>query len=454
MPTRPYLTRCRTCIAGLEDIPSDLRSALGSTLRVSDEAVVLPNASRSVESGAFKNVVVRISGTDSEVNPDIFSSAWFAGVSAVSVPPEVAEALMRDPEKRKAALKKLKTLVPSEMADSELQVGPKLDGDDADRDLQGWTAGFDSGSCCVGLYSARQSRAPEAGLSGFNRAHNAYYLVCKAGGGVAAQTFHSRLTSALKAGKTLDDCFTERGTPGLQALRRVSLAAQRNRARILGIAANAIGFFAMDTIGDNAACPEAPHRGAIPLIDVVYNSLRKVDGAPRSTWQYAAGCSDATLSQGIMASSNVAEGFVAFTSSTDEFRVNIRNEAHNCVPFVTSRIKTSRELASQAAEAHNRASSEGDRSVHPDHLFIQERFTWLSKDVGSPVDLEPPCLWGSHQSESFLANWARELGLAACKAIRLAPEAVCLGAMEPAKLRAAAKKIKASGSGSGAVSVR
>ena len=424
-------------VLGLEDIPPELRSALSSTLRVSDEAVVLPNASRSVESGAFKNVVIRFSGTDKQVDPDIFASGWFSGVSAVAVPADVAEALMRDPSKRKSALEKLKTQIPSEMADSELQVGPKLDGDDADRDTEGWTAGFDSGSCCVGLYSARQSRAPEAGLSGFNRAHNAYYLVCKAGGGVAAQTFHLRLTSALKAGKTLDECFAEDGSPGAQALRRVGLAAQRNRSRILGIAANAIGFFAMDTIGDNAACPDAPHRGAIPQIDVTYNCLRKIEGMPRSTWQYAAGCSDAALSQGLVASSNVAEGFVAFTTSNDEFRINLRNEAHNCIPFVTPRIRTSRELATHAADVHN-----GCKNGHPDHTFIQERFTWLSKDVGSPVDIEPPCLWGSHQSESFLANWARELGVAACKVIRMAPEAVCVAATEPAKLRAAARKVK------------
>ena len=443
---REYMAR----VLGLEEIPSDLRAALSATLRVSDEAVVLPNASRSVESGAFKNVVIRFSGTDPEVNPDIFSSAWFAGVSAVVVPAEIAEALMRDPAKRSIALNKLKEKIPSEMANSDLQVGPKLDGDDADRDTEGWVAGFDSGSCCVGLYSARQSRAPEAGLSGFNRAHNAYYLVCKAGGGVAAQTFHSRLTSALKAGKTLDECFTEGGTPGLQALRRVGLAAQRNRARIIGIAANAIGFFAMDTIGDNAACPDAPHRGAIPQIDVTYNCLRKIDGMPRSTWQYAAGCSDAALSQGLMASSNVAEGFVAFTSSNDEFRINLRNEAYNCVPFVTARIKTARELATSAADAHSKASTKSE-PAHPDHVFIQERFTWLSKDVGSPVDIEPPSLWGSHKSEAFIANWARELGVASCKAIRMATEAVCVAAMEPAKLRAAAKKVKAS---VGPVSVR
>ena len=151
-------------ILSLEECPTKLRNELQSTLRVCDEAVVLPAASRSAESGAFKNVVFRLSGTDTALDPDVFSPAWFAGVSAVVVPTDAAEHLLREPSRRAAALQKLKDKIPSEMADSDLQVGPLLDGDEDDRDKEGWVAGFDSGSCCVGLYSARQSRAPESGL--------------------------------------------------------------------------------------------------------------------------------------------------------------------------------------------------------------------------------------------------------------------------------------------------
>ena len=61
-------------LLGLEEIPHALRQALGQLLRVSDEATVLPSASRSTESGAFKYVVMRLSGTDGELNPDLFSS--------------------------------------------------------------------------------------------------------------------------------------------------------------------------------------------------------------------------------------------------------------------------------------------------------------------------------------------------------------------------------------------
>ena len=441
-------------ILGLEDVGHKLRSELQSTLRVCDEAVVLPAAGRSAESGAFKNVVFRLSGVDGEMNPDVFSPSWFAGVSAVVVPTDVAEHLLRDPSKRAAALQKLREKIPSEMADSDLEVGPALDGDTDDRDKEGWLAGFDMGSCCVGLYSARQSRAPEAGLTGMNRVHSAYYLVCKAGGGVAAQTFHARLTAAVRAGKTLDQCFEEGASPGPQALRRVTIAAQRNRNRILALAADALGFVTLDTISDNAAAPSAPHRGCIPTIDVTYNCLRKVEGAARSTWQYSAGCVDAQISQGLMTSSNLAEGFVAFTSSTDEFRVQVRNEAHNTLPFVSQRIKTNREIATEEAEEHKKVVTGGcRRAAHPDAEFVTERFTWKPKGI-EPLSvatrIEPPALWGSHKSEAFLANWARELGVASCKVIRMAPEAVCVAAMEPAKLRAVVKRVQ---EGLGAVRV-
>ncbi len=425
-------------ILGLEEVDSKLRAELQQCLRVCDESIVLPSAGRSRESGSFKNVVFRLSGADSSLDPEIFSPNWFNGVSAVVIPTEAAEALLRDPLKRKAALEKLRENVKSEMTSSSIQVGPDLDGDETDRDKAGWVCGFDSPSCCVGLFSARQSRAPEAGATGMNRAHSAYYLVAKAGGGLAAQTFHSRLCTSIKAGKTLDECFSPGGSPGTQALRRVSAAARRNRTRVLEVAARAMGFVTLDTISDNAASPSAPHRGCIPNIDVVYNGIRKVEGVPRSTWQYNAGCVDTVVSQGLITSSNLAEGFIAFTSSTDEFRVNLRNEAYNSLPFVTARIKTTKEIAETAAKAHKTALTKGE--AHPDAAFLRERFVWKSKELqASTVDIEPPSFWGSHSSENFLSSWARELGVATFKTVRMSPECVVVSAMEPAKLRAAVK---------------
>ena len=36
-------------------------------MRVADEAVILPSATRSRESGSYKNVVMRLSGSDAEL---------------------------------------------------------------------------------------------------------------------------------------------------------------------------------------------------------------------------------------------------------------------------------------------------------------------------------------------------------------------------------------------------
>lgn len=426
-------------IVGLSDAPKPVAAALAGILRGSDEATLLPAASRSPESGSFKNVVLRLAGADPQIDPELFSSDWFGGASALSIPAAEAESLLLDSAKRAAALEALAEAIPSEHFDPDLTVGPSLDCDGQDRDAKSWVAGFDSGSCSVGLYSARQARSPAgATVRGMSRAHTAYYLVCKAGGGVAAQTFHTRLCAALRAGKTLDQCLDSGSEPGPQAFRRASGAARRNRERILLLAAKALGIKNLETIGDTASCPTAPHRGAVAAIDVTLNSLRRVEGASRSTWQYASGCVDGALAQGLMCSSNAAEGFVAFVSS-EGLRVRLRNDARDCFPFSTPRLATTSELAQRAAVAHKAAAG---GAAHPDAAFLKERFCWKSRKLGQTVDFEPPALWGSHEGEAFLAGCGRELGVAAFQAVRLQPELVCLAALQPGKLRVAAKHLQ------------
>ena len=428
-------------VLGLEEVSPALKSALGGSLRVYDEAVVLPQAHRSLESGGFKNVAMKLSGTEGDLSAELFSPNWFSGVSALEVPATLAEPLLKDPRKRSAMLKALVAAIPSEMEGSDVQVGPELDGDEHDRDSAGWTAGFDSPGACVGLYSAQQSRSPDAGIDGMHRIHNAYFLVCKAGGGIAAQVFHSRLTAALAKGISLDECLQSGASPGSQALRRVSLAAQRNRARILAIAAKAIGHDGIETIGDNAAPLNEPYRLAITTLNVHTNVLREVEGATRSQWQYSAGCVDAATSQGIISSSNPAEGFITFTDSNGGYKINLRNQAYNTIPFSSVRISNNRDTVMKAADAHKRALQSYDEAPHPDATWVHERFGW--KDKGSVgVNLEPPPLWGTYSSEEFVTAWGRELGISACRVVRLQPEIVAIAGTEQAKLRAAAKHVK------------
>ena len=202
-----------TRLLALEEVDAKLRAAITNTLRVSDEATALPAATRSVESGAFKNIVMRISGTEPDLSPELFSSNWWGGVSAVQVPEEVAEPLMRDRHRRARVLRDLRDTIASEMADTDLTVGPELEADGTDVDKKQWICGFDGPACSVGLYSALQSAPPEAGLTGMNRSRKTYYLVCKAGG-AWRRGFHARLTAALKKGKSLDEALESGSEPG------------------------------------------------------------------------------------------------------------------------------------------------------------------------------------------------------------------------------------------------
>lgn len=427
------------------DLDPKLRSFLGSSLRMCDEAIVLPPASRSSDSGAVKGVVMRLHGSATEpLSPEIFSANWFCGVSMIRVPNEKAELLLASDAKRTQMLKKLVAAIPSEMQDSDVQVGPDLDGDEFDRDTKTWSYGFDGPGCCVGLYSALQSRAPEAHRPGMERQFREYYIVAKAGAGIAAQTFHARLTAALRAGQSLEDIFGAEGSDmGLSALRRVASAARRNRERILLAAAEALGIYNVDTVGDSCGPSLKPHRLAIPTIEACYNSLHKVgDAGGRCLYQYAAGCVDAAVSTGCVTSSNLADGFIAFVNHLGEAKINLRNEAHSCIPFSTPRLLSNREALFAAMDAHKAArKSPGGKPAHPDAAWVRLHFGWSAKVFDASVDLEPAPVWGSHARTDFLAEWARELGLSRAGQVQLQPELVAISAVEPGKLRVAVKDV-------------
>lgn len=427
-------------VVALDEVNHTLKQYLINTLRAQDEAVVLPQSHLSPESGAVKNVVMRLDGSCDGLDPKVFSPDWFSGVSVVHVPSAAAEALLSSNEKRKCVVQALAQAIPSEMQDSQVQVGPELDGDAEDRDTSPWTAGFDGPGCCVGLYSATQNRAPDARMDGMSRAHLSYYLVCKAGAGIAGQTFHSRLSSSLKKGQTLDEALSDSGYPGSRALRRVTMAGRRNRCRVLTAAAQSMGFLTLDTIGDNASPTTSPYRIAIPAIDCSYNSITQVEAGARKVWQYCSGCTDGALSKGRVCSSNVSEGFVAFMNPNGDMKFSCRNEAHGALPFSTPRIASNRDVVFRETEAYKQAKARST-AVHPDHEWISTHFAWSSKNFGNGVDMEPTSLWGSHESEQFVAEWSRELGVAKAQPVRLQPQLVALSAMEPNRLRVASKAV-------------
>ncbi len=426
-------------IKHLEDLDPKFETSLKNCLRtLYDEVTVLPSAHKSLESGAIKNCIFQLNGIEPDLPIDIFSPNWFHGVSAIPLDARTVEKLLKDPTPRIQALEKLAAAIPSEMTSSDITVGPELDGDEHDRDTAPWVAGFDHPSSCVGIYSALQSRSVEGGNTGQNRAHQVYFLVCKAGGGLAAQTFHSRLCASLAAGKTLDECLTIPGnSPGPNALRRVTLAASRNRARILAMAARVLNLDEIDTLYDSASVETHPERCAVSPIDISINVLRKSDETS-AHYIYTAGCVDGATSQGLMTASNVHEGFILFADTQQNFKLALRNGAFDTIPFVSERLMSNRETVTMAAEAHKKAVLEGNEA-HGDARWIQDRFRWKQRE--STLQLEPPCLWGSHASESWIARWGRELGVASYKFLHLAPELCVIASTEAARLRAAAKYV-------------
>lgn len=429
-------------LLSLEDCSVKLRNHLLASLRELDEGVLLPQAERNDATGAYKNIVFRLHGSDAAPPADVFAPNWYTGVSMIRLKSADADRILaRAPEDVQATLDKLVASIPSECADSSLRVGPELDCDSDDRDAKEWVAGFDGPGCCVGLYSAEHSAAPDPSLRGMNRVHAATYLVCKAGAGLAGATFQARLQAACRRGASLNQSLEQAdGDPGPQALRRVEKAGSRNRARILLLAAEALGL-RVDTVPDQSS--RGRYRLAVTTVDVTANCLRKAEATgTRPCWQYST-CVDATASTGLCTLSNAADGVVLLLSDAGEVRFKLGNGAtFSTVPFATRQLLPETELVQRIAEAHRRSLADGGRTpAHPDAEFVYSRFGWAARKFGTAAEergvvVEPLPLWGSHEAEDWLASYAREMGVASCQVVRLRPRLVAIAAVEQGKLRA------------------
>ncbi len=428
-------------IFAIDDVPKALKDSLAKALRPEDEAVLLPSADLDPTSGKYENVVFRFDGTERDVPHTVFSPAWGAGVSAIKVSGVWVDRILADPQHRQACLKKLRTLIESQTADPNLNVGPHLDGDENDRDLSEWTAGFDGPACFVGLYSAEHSCAPAQCLRGRDRCHSTSFLVVKAGAGQAADQFHARFMAGLKTGASLSELFAA-GGPGCLAagLRRITRAGSRNRSRILMLASEALGAPMIDSNPDQSSCGR--YRAAVTAVDVGVNVLRKVDERKESKqYQYSTGV-DATVSQGLLAMSNLADGVVLFLSENGDVRQALRNEAYSSLPFSSPRLVSDRDLAAAVVKEYKAAARQGG-PANVDHTFLRDRFTWKNRQFSpTDADIEPLALWGSHDREGFFAKFARELGVAKCQVVRLRPMCVCVSGVEGGKLRAALRSMK------------
>lgn len=426
-------------LLALDECSVALRNHLLRSLRSCDEAVLLPQAERNDETGKFKNVIFRIAGAEPEVPIDILSPEWYSGVSAVRVDPSKVRKILDDPKERAAALARLRDTIPSQMADTNITVGPDLDCDPNDRDKTDWAAGLDSPSAFVGLFTAEHSCAPDPSRRGLNRIHQATWLVCKAGSGLAGAMFHARLVGALKKGATLEDAL-EKGDPGPAALRRVSLAGARNRARILELAGKALNILLMDAVPDQAS--SGRYRCAVTTLDVTVNSIRRIEddehGKPQ--FQYTT-CVDAPISHGLVTLSSPGDGLVLFLSPEGDVRYALKNGMARCaIPFSTLRIASDKKMLSEACMAHRGKTDAAP--AHPDHEFVQKTFTWKNREFKERPDapnIEPLALWGTYDHEYHTQRFSRELGVAPCQTVRLRPYAVCVAGIEPGRLRGAVR---------------
>jgi hypothetical protein len=424
-----------TCTVGL-------RNALLQNLRSTDEAILLPQANQSIESSEFKNICFRLDGNDTGLNPSVFAHDWFSGLSIVRIPEGDAhkiEKIIETPSEKKRMLELLTTSIKSESVDSSIQIGPSLDCDEFERDKEGenWDFGFDSSNSFVGVFSAQNPRPPENGTVGMLRAHKEFYIVCRAGGGVSASTFHARVLSALSKNVPLEAMFNSEGLhgPGPVALRRVATAGTRNRSRIIHKVSEILGLMGVSAVGDQAG--RNLFRGAVPDVDVVINCLRKLDDVASNTWQYNASCVDGRSSKGLATLSNATDGLTLFLSQNNETKFTVKNETWASIPFSTERVVTTRDLSNKVLECY-RSGEE-----HPDATWISNRFSWKNREFtsGQP-NVEPFAFWGDHLPESFTKSFGRELGLSEFKAVHLHPELVCVAGVEPGKLRAIVSSLR------------
>lgn len=428
-------------IFAIDDVPKSLREGLGKALRPEDEAVLLPSADLDATSGKYENVVFRLDANEKGVPQTIFSPSWGAGVSAIKVHGVWVDRILADPQHRKKCLAKLRDVIESQTADSSVNVGPHIDGDENDRDVSEWKSGFDGSSCFVGLYSAEHSCAPAQTIRGRDRCHSTSFLVVKAGAGQAACQFHSRFMTALKGGGSLAEVFGPTGPGSLSAsLRRVTRAGSRNRSRILMLASEALGAPHFDSVPDQSSAGR--YRAAVTAVDVGVNVLRKVEERKDAKqYQYCTGV-DAAVSQGLLTMSNLADGVVLFLSENGDVRQNLRNEAHSSLPFSSPRLVSDRDLIASVVKEYKVAAKQGGEA-NLDHAFIRDRFAWKNRQFSpTDTDIEPLALWGSHDKECFFAKFARELGVSKCQVVRLRPMCVCVSGVESGKLRAALRSMK------------
>jgi len=429
---------------------SKLRTELNRELRACDIAFLLPGCNASKQSSDLKNIVIGLDAHAENPPVHLFSSNWGHGVSAIRLPTETVEPMLATEERRKQLLNIMANAIPNELSDTRVHVGPKLQSNKhRDSDGDNWLMGFDGENCSCGVYSATELQSITGNRkNGMTRPVRSYFLVVKAGGGLAAQQFHAELSGLCTRGVCLHQLDQDHQLE--LKMKRVVNAGRRNRAAILAKVANLIGLGTqIDTLVDHAAATDVPAMQlAILLVDAVTNTLAKTerDDSREMEWRYYAGSVSPQYSQSSMLCSNVSEGYVAFLTTRDSSEsIQVRNEAGGALPFSSARLCKTSECLERAV--HARMTGE----LHPESEWVTSHFSWhrptlrrighLSKQAQECIhNTEPAVLWGSHEPIEY-ARWLRSLGADETSSVRLYPAIVVLAGNESSMLRSAAAMV-------------
>ena len=433
----------------LKEADDEVLAALNRcSLREDDEVVLLDDASVSPESYTLKNVALRLAG-DTPYFPSIaFSANWNHGISAVQLPHDRVQAVLGDASRRAALLRKLQEAIPNEVSDASVVVGPSLFADDEGRDCTQWTAGLDSRNSCIGLYCCEEERHADGAPPEAARAHLNYYLIVKAGGGRAAQEFAGLMEAHGRDGTTLNGIFSEQAVHsemhGDQLLRRVAQAGRRNRARLLVLAARALGLEdCLDTTIDHAASLKDPQsKLAILTLDCQSNILVPRRFGNQADYVYYAGCVPSDKCQGLLLSNTANTGFIKINTNMHQNNTALStnnyyssndalNAAWNAIPFGTRRVCTNNEALRRAVSR-----------THVDDAWIRQHFAWPSharhtserRPDDGVVNAVPCCLWGTNKPQTWTQTETPQLGLLGCSVSRLRPLMVALAGVEADKL--------------------
>jgi len=380
----------------------------------------------SPESGNLRNTSLLFQDCAGDVKMELFSENWYHGVSLCEIDSPRAEQLLED---RPALLNNLREAVRCYTSDQEIDIGPPLNCDQSDRDLEddSWIAGLDTQGSCAGLYSA--DCVSQAFDDGIRRRKTRYFLFVKAGAGRAARDFHMHLQAALKNTTSLLDALVGPDGVGEQKLRRIEMSARRNRARILADMAMALGFSELSTTPDHAShTSHVQLRCAIPTVDVKTNFFKQQSNTKQ--WLYSAGMADGGSAGGLVACSNTAGGFRLFAEQDGSLDVHVKNQLGNLTPFGSVRTSSTLQALLKMSAAVTSAIP------HEDDVWVRNHFTWTRSSQSTVLDPVPMSLWGMHEEEKQLHQHPVAMGTFGLRTLSCNPEAVIVPGIEGAHMAA------------------